>query len=66
MKNKYIVFISIGIELVGSIMVGIFLGQYLVKEFNLNKNLPVFLLLLFLILWFLRVLKLLKQTKNND
>lgn len=66
MKNKYLTFISIGVELIGLILISIYSGEFFVNKYNLNKMFTIILLLALLILWFVRLIFMLKKVKNND
>lgn len=62
--NKYVLFISMGFELIGLIIVAVFGGAYLEEKFQLQKGLlQAGFILLFLIGWFVRVVL---QVKNAN
>lgn len=65
MKNsKYLIFISIGFELVVLILVGVWLGNYLVKE-GYSKSMPALCVLGALVIWFVSLMLKLKRLKND-
>jgi uncharacterized membrane protein len=63
-KNKYVVFIAIGFELVSLILLAIWLGEYLQKE----KGWPgaqAFLVLLAFLIWFISLMLKLRKIKSD-
>ncbi len=63
-KNKYIVFIAIGFELISLLLISIWLGDYLVKN-GYGKNSTAFTVLGAFLLWFISlILKLKKANKS--
>ena len=65
MKNsKYLVFISIGFELVGLVLLGIYGGEYLVKK-GAPEFVKALLIVFVFILWFISlIIKLRKIDKK--
>ena len=61
-KNKYIVFIAIGFELVGLILVAIWLGDYLSKN-GYGKSSMAFTVLAAFLIWFISLMVKLKGLK---
>lgn len=64
-KNKYIVFISIGFELIGMILLGIYGGEYLVKQ-GLPEYTKAILIVLGFIAWFVSLVIKLKKAEKDD
>jgi hypothetical protein len=62
-KNKYLVFISIGFELVALIMLSVWLGDYLVAQ-GYSKSTPAFCVLISFLLWFTSLIIKLKSIKK--
>ena len=65
-KNKYLIFVGIGFELIGLILVAIYLGKYLVESHSWNKNTPAFLIISAFVIWFVSLFAKLKNTSKND
>lgn len=65
MKSKYLGFVSIGIELVASVMFAIYLGDYLTKKFLLSDMVTVALIFIFLGAWIFRLVVMLKKIQNS-
>lgn len=64
--NKYVLFVSMGFELIGLIIVAIYLGGYLEDKLEIKKGLlQALLILLFLIGWFVRVIYQVKSANAN-
>jgi hypothetical protein len=63
-KNKFIVFATIGFELVGLILVAIFLGNYLLKN-GYGQATQAFLILGAFLVWFISLIIKLKKIKND-
>ena len=61
-KNKYIVFVAIGFELVGLILAAIWLGDYLVKS-GYGKSATAFTVLGAFFIWFVSLMVKLKGLK---
>ena len=65
-KNKYLIFVGIGFELIGLILAAIYLGKYLVETHSWNKNTPAILIIAAFIVWFVSLFKKLKNASKND
>lgn len=64
--NKYVLFVSMGFELIGLIIVAVYLGGYLEEKFVFKKGLlQALLILFFLIGWFVRVIYQVKSANAN-
>lgn len=64
--NKYVLFVSMGFELIGLIIVAVYLGGYIEEKFLIKKGmLQALLILLFLVGWFLRVIYQVKRANSN-
>ena len=63
-NNKYIVFASIGFELIGLILASVWLGDYLVKQ-GFNKAAPALCVVVAFVLWFTSLIYKLKKMKND-
>ena len=63
-KNKYLVFVSIGFELVSLILLAIWVGDYLVKQ-GYGKAAPAFCVLAAFAIWFTSLIIKLKNMKNG-
>lgn len=64
--NRYIIFASIGFELVGLIIGCFYLGQYLDAKYNTGGLAFVGLSVACLIGWLVRVIWLLKRIEKQD
>ena len=64
-KNKYIVFITIGLELIGLIIVSLWLGQYLSKNGYGGSAIEAICVLTAFIIWFISLVVKLKGLKND-
>lgn len=64
MKNKYIVFASIGFELVTLILIAIYLGEYLVAQ-GYSQHLKAFLIVFAFVIWFVSLINKLKRIEKN-
>ncbi len=65
MKNKYIVFSAIGIELVGLIVASIYLGQILDEKINTKGLFLVALPMLCLAGWIFQIVVLAKKLEKQ-
>lgn len=66
-KNKYLVFISIGLELVSLIIISIYLGDYLVKKKEWPEYFKAIFILVAFTIWFVSLMiKLKALNKKND
>lgn len=65
-KNKYLVFVGIGFELIGLILVAIYLGKYLIETYSWNKNSQAFLIIGAFVVWFVSLFAKLKNMAKND
>lgn len=63
-KNKYLVFISIGFELIALILVSIYLGTYLVEK-GWSDYIKVILILVAFVVWFTSLILKLKAINNS-
>lgn len=64
MKNKYLVFASIGFELVAFILIAIYAGEYLVKQ-GYPSYLKAFLIVGAFVVWFISLIVKLKAIEKN-
>ena len=64
--KKYVVFISIGFELVAAIMVGIYFSEYLENKFQSKGLITMGVIFLILTGWFIHITYLLKNLNKND
>lgn len=64
--NKYLVFVGIGFELIGLILVAIYLGKHLVESLSWNKNTSAFLVIGAFVVWFVSLFTKLKKMNSND
>jgi hypothetical protein len=62
-KNKYIIFVAIGFELVSLILVAIWLGDYLAKN-GYGKSSMAFTVLCAFLIWFISLMVKLKGLKQ--
>jgi hypothetical protein len=65
-KNKYIVFVSIGFELIALILIAIYLGQYLVEKQGLGQAVQAFLIVFAFIVWFISLIVKLKAREKSS
>lgn len=65
-SGKYLIFASMGFELVGLIVGGVYLGQILDKEFGTKGLLLMSITIVSLIGWFIHLLFLLKRMEKLD
>jgi hypothetical protein len=63
-KNKYIVFVAIGFELIGLIVGAILLGNYLLKN-GYGQSIQAFCILGAFLIWFISLIIKLKKMKND-
>jgi hypothetical protein len=63
-NNKYLVFLSIGFELVILVLIAVKAGDYLVSE-GYSKSSPAFAVLLAMLIWFISLFMKLKKLKND-
>lgn len=63
-KNKYIVFVAIGFELIGLIVGAILLGNHLLKN-GYGQAAQAFCILAAFLIWFISLIVKLKKTKND-
>ncbi|MGZ3724950.1 MAG: hypothetical protein ACXWQQ_04090 [Pseudobdellovibrio sp.] len=63
-KNKYLLFVGIGFEMVGLIVGAVYLGDYLVKQ-GFTKSAPAFCVIAAFIVWFTSLMIKLKNMKND-
>ncbi len=66
MKNKYIVFSAIGVELVGIIIACIFIGQYVDQNYGTKGLGIVGFSVLGLTGWLIQVVRMLKTMEKDD
>lgn len=64
-KNKYIVFASIGFELIGLLVVAIWLGKYLMENGYGSAAQAICVLGAFLV-WFISLMVKLRNLQKND
>ena len=62
---KYTIFLGLGFELIGLILVSVFLGTKIDKFYQLKGFSVVVLLVLTLVGWFIRLVYLLKKIDSN-
>lgn len=63
-KNKYIVFATIGFELISLILLSLWLGDYLLKR-GYGQAAQAFCVLGAFLLWFISLIIKLKKMKND-
>ncbi|MCC2679373.1 MAG: hypothetical protein K0R29_1949 [Pseudobdellovibrio sp.] len=64
MKNsKYLIFLAIGFELVGLVLVAVYAGDYLVAQ-GYSKSLPAFLVIGAMVVWFVSLFLKLQKLKK--
>lgn len=66
MKSKYIIFVGMGLELVGIILVTLFVGQALDQKFQTKGLIMIGLSLLGLCGWLIQLVTLAKRLDKND
>ena len=68
MKNKYIVFIGMGVELVGLVLGSLYVGKLVDDYFSAKGVITILTLLLCLVSWFVHFLYLVKRIEkvNSD
>lgn len=66
MNRKLIIFSAMGLELVGGILGGIYLGQLLDTKYSLGGMGVMSLSIAFLIGWFVRIIFLLKRLEKME
>ena len=64
--KKYIVFIGMGFELLGIVLVSVWVGLWLEQKKPMRNLWPVLLVLSGLAAWFYRVIKLLKALSSSS
>jgi len=64
--KKYLVFISIGFELIGAILLGIFVAEKLEEKFQTKGLLTMGLMFVILAGWFVHITYLLKKINKKD
>jgi hypothetical protein len=63
-NNKYLIFLSIGFELVALVLIAVKVGDYLVGE-GYSKSSPAFAVILAMLIWFVSLFMKLKKLKND-
>jgi hypothetical protein len=63
-KNKYIIFASIGFELISLILAGIYGGEYLVKQGYANYWKALLIVLAFVV-WFISLITKLRSIEKS-
>ncbi len=64
-KNKYIIFATIGFELVSLILAAIYGGEFLVKR-GAPEYVKALLIVLVFVVWFISLMVKLKKMSKND
>ncbi len=64
-KNKYIIFATIGFELVSLILAAIYGGEYLVKK-GAPEYMKALLIVFVFVVWFISLMLKLKNISKND
>ena len=64
--KKYLVFVSIGFELIGAVLVALYLSEYLEKKYPTKGLLTMGLIFLVLAGWFVHITYLLKKLNKKD
>jgi len=62
-NNKYLIFLSIGFELVVLVMAAVWIGDYLVND-GYSKSLPAFLVIGAMVVWFVSLFLKLQKLKK--
>jgi len=62
-NNKYLIFLSIGFELVVLVMLAVWTGDYLVAQ-GYSKSLPAFLVIAAMLIWFVSLFLKLQKLKK--
>lgn len=62
-NNKYLIFLSIGFELVILVIGAVWIGDYLVTE-GYSKSMPAFLVIGAMIVWFVSLFLKLQKLKK--
>lgn len=65
MKNRYLVFAGIGIELIAFIIIAIYLGQYLVEKQGMGDWIKAILIVVAFIVWFISLVVKLKANEKT-
>lgn len=65
MKNRYIVFVGIGFELIALILVAIYLGQYLAEKHGIGDWVKAILIVVAFIVWFISLVVKLKANEKK-
>ena len=65
MKNKYLVFVGIGFELIAFIVVAIYLGQFLVEKQVVGDWIKAILIVVAFIVWFISLVVKLKASEKK-
>lgn len=63
--NKYIVFVGIGFELIGLILISVYAGEYLEAKYATKGLWVAGLILLSLVGWMIHLMYMLKNTNKN-
>lgn len=64
--KKYLVFISIGFELIGAVLVALYVAEHLEKKFPSKGLLTLGLMFVVLAGWFVHITYLLKKINKKD
>lgn len=64
--NKYIIFASIGFELIGIMLASIYLGQVIDKTYQTKGFALIALMFLGLVSWLTHIVWLLRRLEKND
>ncbi len=65
-NNKYIIFVAIGMELIGLILVAIYSGEWVVKNQGAPEYTKALLIVGAFIMWFISLMMKLKKAEKND
>ena len=63
-NNKYLIFLSIGFELVALVLIAVWVGDYLVGK-GYSKSVPTFTVIAAMLIWFVSLFMKLKKLKND-
>ena len=63
--DKRAAFVGIGFEIIALLIVGVWLGGWLDKKFQLNGMGTAGLVILAMVLWFIQLLQMLKNLQND-